>query len=54
MTAALASDESIYNGVADWFETNGKLVSKEPTKEQVVRTIKETNSNWYHNSCGKY
>ncbi|MBW1241327.1 MAG: adhesin (plasmid) [Spiroplasma poulsonii] len=38
----LASDSQFATAVADWFKTNGKLVSKEPlTKEQVVEQLKK-------------
>ena len=37
----LASDSQFATAVADWFKTNGKLLSKEPlTKEQVVEQLK--------------
>jgi hypothetical protein len=37
----IASDSQFASAVADWFKTNGKLVSKEPlTKEQVIEQLK--------------
>ncbi|UNF61726.1 hypothetical protein [Spiroplasma poulsonii] len=38
----LASDSQFATALADWFKTNGKLVSKEPlTKKQVVEQLKK-------------